>query len=51
MLKVFIKEVLNKGFFLLGPELLFASHGSPSTQVERRAIRESAFGAGARRVS
>jgi rod shape-determining protein MreB len=49
MLKVFIKKVLNKRFLFTGPRIVICVPCG-STQVERRAIRESAFGAGARRA-
>jgi len=49
MLKVFIKKVLNKRFLFAGPRIVICVPCG-STQVERRAIRESAFGAGARRA-
>ena len=48
MLKVFIKKVLNKRFLFTGPRIVICVPWF--TQVERRAIRESAFGAGARRA-
>ena len=49
MLKVFIKKVLTKRFLFTGPRIVICVPCG-STQVERRAIRESAFGAGARRA-
>jgi rod shape-determining protein MreB len=49
MLQHFIKKVHGKRFFSPSPRVLICvPHGA--TQVERRAIRESALGAGARAV-
>lgn len=50
MLQAFIKKVHNsKSFFLPSPRVLVCVPCG-STQVERRAIKEAAFGAGARKV-
>ena len=49
MLQYFIKKVHETGFFPPAPRVLVCVPCT-STQVERRAIRESAFGAGAREV-
>jgi len=49
MLKQFIKRVHKTSFFAPSPRIVICVPCG-STQVERRAIRESAFGAGARRV-
>lgn len=49
MLQYFIKKVHETGFFPPAPRVLVCVP-CKSTQVERRAIRESAFGAGAREV-
>lgn len=49
MLQYFIKSVHEKGFFPPAPRVLVCVP-CKSTQVERRAIRESAYGAGAREV-
>ncbi len=49
MLKQFIKRVHKSGIFTPSPRIVICVPCG-STQVERRAIRESAFGAGARRV-
>ena len=46
MLKHFIRQVLKTGLFRRSPRIII-SVPSGSTQVERRAIRESAIGAGA----
>jgi rod shape-determining protein MreB len=46
MLKYFIRKVLKPGLFRPSP-LIIISVPSGSTQVERRAIREAAMGAGA----
>jgi len=49
MLKQFIKKVHKSSIFAPSPRIVICVPCG-STQVERRAIRESAFGAGARRV-
>ncbi|HXF66996.1 MAG TPA: rod shape-determining protein [Burkholderiales bacterium] len=49
MLKHFIKKVHNSRFFKPSPRIIICVPCG-STQVERRAIRESAIGAGASRV-
>ena len=49
MLKQFIKKVHDRRFFAPSPRIVICVPCG-STQVERRAIRESAFGAGARKV-
>jgi rod shape-determining protein MreB len=49
MLKQFIRRVHKSGTFTPRPRIVI-SVPCGSTQVERRAIRESAYGAGARRV-
>lgn len=49
MLQHFIKKVLNAGFFSPSPRVLICVPCG-ATQVERRAIKESAVGAGARNV-
>ena len=49
MLKYFIRKVQETRFFPSNPRIII-SVPSDSTQVERRAIRESATGAGARAV-
>src|SRR5262249_23592476 len=49
MLQHFINKVLKKKFFKPSPRVLVCVPCG-STQVERRAIRESALGAGAREV-
>jgi len=49
MLKHFIKKVHDSRFFKPSPRIIICVPCG-STQVERRAIRESAIGAGARRV-
>lgn len=49
MLQTFIKKVHQTRFFKPSPRVLICVPNG-STQVERRAIRESALGAGARRV-
>jgi rod shape-determining protein MreB len=49
MLKQFIKKVHKTSIFSPSPRIVICVPCG-STQVERRAIRESAFGAGARRV-
>ncbi|BAS67585.1 rod shape-determining protein [Bathymodiolus septemdierum thioautotrophic gill symbiont] len=49
MLQHFIKKVLNAGFFSPSPKVLICVPCG-ATQVERRAIKESAVGAGARDV-
>ena len=49
MLQHFIKKVSQQGFFKMSPRVL-VSVPCGSTQVERRAIRESIIGAGAREV-
>ena len=49
MLKQFIKRVHKSGLFSPSPRIVICVPCG-STQVERRAIRESAYGAGARRV-
>ncbi|MDA0236916.1 MAG: rod shape-determining protein [Proteobacteria bacterium] len=49
MLRHFIKKVHDTRFFAPSPRIVICVPCG-STQVERRAIRESAFGAGARRV-
>lgn len=49
MLQRFIKQVHDASFFRPSPRVLI-SVPCGSTQVERRAIRESAYGAGAREV-
>src|SRR5688572_21059350 len=49
MLKHFIRKVLRQGIFGRSPRIII-SVPSGSTQVERRAIRESALGAGASNV-
>jgi rod shape-determining protein MreB len=49
MLKHFIKKVYKAGIFSPSPRIVICVPCG-STQVERRAIRESAVGAGARRV-
>ncbi len=49
MLKQFIKRVHKSGILTPSPRIVICVPCG-STQVERRAIRESAFGAGARRV-
>jgi|TARA_B100000745_G_scaffold192089_1_gene126264 rod shape-determining protein MreB len=49
MLQHFIKKVHENGMFRPSPRVLICVPCG-STQVERRAIRESAFGAGAREV-
>jgi rod shape-determining protein MreB len=49
MLQAFLRRVLDNHFFHFAPKILICvPYGS--TQVERRAIRESALGAGARDV-
>ena len=49
MLKYFIKKIHDSGLFRPSPRIIICvPYGS--TQVERRAIRESAMGAGARQV-
>lgn len=50
MLKQFIKKVSHKGLFKAPPRIVICVPCG-STQVERRAIRESALGAGARKVA
>jgi len=50
MLKYFIRKVLYKSMFRPNPRIVICVPGS-STQVERRAILESAVGAGASQVS
>lgn len=49
MLQHFIKKVLDNGFFSPSPKVLICVPCG-ATQVERRAIKESAIGAGARDV-
>ena len=49
MLKQFIRRVHKSGLFSPSPRIVICVPCG-STQVERRAIRESAYGAGARRV-
>ena len=49
MLQFFMKKVLKSGFFSPSPKLLICVPCG-ATQVERRAIKESAVGAGARDV-
>lgn len=49
MLQHFIRKVLNAGFFSPSPKVLICVPCG-ATQVERRAIKESAVGAGARDV-
>lgn len=49
MLKLFIKRAYESRFFSLSPRII-VSVPCGSTQVERRAIRESAIGAGASKV-
>ena len=49
MLQYFIKKVLKSGFFSPSPKVLICVPCG-ATQVERRAIKESAVGAGARDV-
>ncbi len=49
MLKQFIRRVHKSGIFTPSPRIVVCVPCG-STQVERRAIREAAFGAGARRV-
>ena len=49
MLKQFIRRVHKSGIFSPSPRIVICVPCG-STQVERRAIRESAYGAGARRV-
>jgi rod shape-determining protein MreB len=49
MLKQFIRRVHKSGLFTPSPRIVICVPCG-STQVERRAIRESAYGAGARRV-
>ena len=49
MLQFFMKKVLKSGFFSPSPKVLICVPCS-ATQVERRAIKESAIGAGARDV-
>ncbi|MDP6974918.1 MAG: rod shape-determining protein, partial [Gammaproteobacteria bacterium] len=49
MLQYFIKKVLKSGFFSPSPKVLICVPCG-ATQVERRAIKESAIGAGARDV-
>lgn len=49
MLKYFIKKIHNTSFFHPSPRIIICVPCG-STQVERRAIRESAIGAGARQV-
>src|SRR5665811_222593 len=49
MLKHFIRKVYKAGIFSPSPRIVICVPCG-STQVERRAIRESAVGAGARRV-
>ena len=49
MLKQFIKKVHDSRFFAPSPRIVICVPCG-STQVERRAIRESTFGAGARKV-
>ncbi|MDC9714303.1 MAG: rod shape-determining protein [Gammaproteobacteria bacterium] len=49
MLQHFIKKVLHSGFFSPSPKVLICVPCG-ATQVERRAIKESAVGAGARDV-
>ena len=49
MLKHFIGKVLRKSLFSPNPRIVICVPGG-STQVERRAIRESALGAGASKV-
>ena len=49
MLRHFIKKVHDTRFFAPSPRIVICVPCG-STQVERRAIRESAFGAGARKV-
>jgi rod shape-determining protein MreB len=50
MLKQFIRKVYKAGIFSPSPRIVICVPCG-STQVERRAIRESAVGAGARRVA
>lgn len=50
MLKQFIKKVSSHGLFRTPPRIVICVPCG-STQVERRAIRESALGAGARKVA
>lgn len=49
MLQHFMRMIYKNSFFSLHPDVVICVP-SGSTQVERRAIRESALGAGARRV-
>ena len=49
MLQFFMKKVLKSGFFSPSPKVLICVPCG-ATQVERRAIKESAVGAGARDV-
>ena len=49
MLQYFMKKVLKSGFFSPSPKVLICVPCG-ATQVERRAIKESAVGAGARDV-
>lgn len=49
MLQYFIRQVLNQGFFSPSPDILVCVPCG-ATQVERRAIKESAVEAGARNV-
>jgi rod shape-determining protein MreB and related proteins len=49
MLQHFMRSVYSKPFYKPGPEIVICVPCG-STQVERRAIREAAFGAGARNV-
>ncbi|MBA5249913.1 MAG: rod shape-determining protein [Gammaproteobacteria bacterium] len=49
MLQYFMKKALNSGFFSPSPKVLICVPCG-ATQVERRAIKESAVGAGARDV-
>ena len=49
MLQYFMRSVYKKPFFKPGPEIVICVPCG-STQVERRAIREAAYGAGARNV-
>ena len=49
MLKLFIRKVLDAHLFTPSPRILICVPGG-ATQVERRAIRESAIGAGASEV-
>ena len=50
MLQHFIKQVHSNSFMRPSPRVLVLCAGLAATQVERRAIRESAQGAGAREV-